>query len=70
MIEEPLYADAMRICDELLKAFSKGEIGEIYLAYTFFKNTVSHEPTLLKLLPVRAILQDRGRGREKWITRS
>ena len=27
-------------------------IGEIYLAYTHFKNTVSHEPKLIKLLPV------------------
>ena len=25
---------------------------EIYLAYTYFKNTVVHEPKLLKLLPV------------------
>ena len=30
----------------------EGEIGEIYLAYTNFKNTVSHIPTLLKLLPI------------------
>ena len=52
VIEEPIYADAMRISDDLLKAFAEGEIGEIYLAYTAFKNTVSHIPTLLKLLPV------------------
>ena len=52
MIEEPAYADAMRISKELLQAFADGEIGEIYLAYTAFKNTVSHIPTLLKLLPV------------------
>lgn len=52
LIEEPAYADAMRISEDLLKAFSDGEIGEIYLAYTAFKNTVSHVPTLLKLLPV------------------
>ena len=52
MIEEPAYADAMRISKELLRAFADGEIGEIYLAYTAFKNTVSHIPTLLKLLPV------------------
>ena len=36
----------------ILKSFSDGEIGEIYLAYTHFKNTVSHEPKLIKLLPV------------------
>lgn len=52
LIEEPAYADAMRISEDLLKAFSDGEVGEIYLAYTAFKNTVSHVPTLLKLLPV------------------
>ena len=52
VIEEPIYADAMRISDDLLKAFAEGEIGEIYLAYTAFKNTVSHIPTLLKLLPM------------------
>lgn len=54
VIEEPVYADAMRIGNDLLNAFAKGEIGEIYLAYTAFKNTVSHVPTLLKLLPVEA----------------
>ncbi len=51
-IEEPVYQDAMKITSELLQEFEKGEISEIYLAYTFFKNTVSHIPTLLKLLPV------------------
>ncbi len=52
VIEGPTYEDAITICKEVLEAFSKGEIGEIYLAYTHFKNTVSHEPTLIKLLPV------------------
>ncbi len=51
-IEEPQYKDGMMITDELLKAFAEGEISEIYLAYTYFKNTVSHRPTLVKLLPV------------------
>lgn len=50
--EEPVYVDAMRLSQELLSAFARGEISEIYLAYTKFKNTVSHVPTLLKLLPV------------------
>ncbi len=52
VIEGPTYEDAITICKEVLEAFSNGEIGEIYLAYTHFKNTVSHEPTLIKLLPV------------------
>lgn len=54
IIEEPSYVDAMALSKRLLDAFARGEIGEIYLAYTGFKNTVVHEPTLLKLLPVEA----------------
>ena len=52
IIEEPSYPDAMKLANTLLESFANGEIGEIYLAYTRFKNTVSHEPTLIKLLPV------------------
>lgn len=52
IIEEPLYVDAMALSTRVLEAYAKGEVGEIYLAYTGFKNTVVHEPTLLKLLPV------------------
>ena len=51
-IDDPTYADAMKISKEVLDAFEEGEISEIYLAYTGFKNTVVHIPTLLKLLPV------------------
>lgn len=54
IIEEPSYVDAMGISKKLLEAYAAGEIGEIYLAYTGFKNTVVHVPTLLKLLPVEA----------------
>ncbi len=52
IIESPVYTDAMVLSERLLDSFAKGEISEIYLAYTAFKNTVSHIPTLLKLLPV------------------
>ncbi len=52
VIENPTYKDAMEICDQVLKDFTEGKIGQIYLAYTHFKNTVVHVPTLMKLLPV------------------
>ena len=52
VMEGPIYADAMAICRDVLEAYTRGEISEIYLAYTHFKNTVSHVPTLMKLLPV------------------
>lgn len=52
IMESPSYEDAVALCQKVLQAYSDGEIGEIYLAYTHFKNTVSHEPKLMKLLPV------------------
>lgn len=52
IVENPVYADAMRLSAKLLQSYAEGEVGEIYLAYTAFKNTVSHVPTLLRLLPV------------------
>ena len=52
MIDEPEYEGAVDLGNRVLKAFEDGEIGEIYLAYTNFKNTVVHEPTMIKLLPV------------------
>ena len=52
VIEGPTYEDASAICKKVLDDFTKGEIGEIYLVYTHFKNTVSHIPTMMKLLPV------------------
>ncbi len=63
VIEDPAYADAMQLSQRLLESFADGEIGEIYLAYTSFKNTVSHEPKLLRLLPVdREEMEDTRNG--------
>ena len=53
VIDEPMYSDAMEISKKLLEEFAAGRIGEIYVAYTGFKNTVTHVPTLLKLRPVK-----------------
>ena len=52
IMDDPTYTDAMNLCRVVLNSFANGEIGEIYLAYTHFKNTVTHIPTLVKLLPV------------------
>ena len=54
VINAPLFADATEMTKELLTQFSQGEIGEIYIAYTNFKNTVTQEPKLVKLLPLSA----------------
>lgn len=52
VIDAPMYTDAKEICNEVLELFTAGEIGEIYLSYTSFKNTVVHQPKLIKLLPI------------------
>ena len=53
-IDEPLYADASEIGKEVSSKFTMGEIGEIYLIYTIFKNTMVQIPTMMKLLPIDA----------------
>jgi F-type H+-transporting ATPase subunit gamma len=58
IMEAPTYPDAAALCQKVLDAFTAGEVGEIYLAYTHFKNTVSHEPQLIKLLPVEIEPED------------
>ncbi|MGN0154457.1 MAG: ATP synthase F1 subunit gamma [Lachnospiraceae bacterium] len=60
VMNDPLYADAIHIGKNVLASYENGEVGEIYLAYTSFKNTVVQEPKLIKLLPidVEEIMQD------------
>lgn len=60
VMNEPLYADAIHIGKNVLASYENGEVGEIYLAYTSFKNTVVQEPKLIKLLPIDVdeIMQD------------
>lgn len=48
----PMFSDAADIGRAVLEAFSNQEVGEIYIAYTIFKNTITQIPTLMQLLPV------------------
>lgn len=52
VINEPLYQDASQLTKTLLNEFQNGNIKDIYIAYTVFKNTVVHIPTILRLLPI------------------
>lgn len=64
VINAPIYKDASEIGKAVLTAFANQEIGEIYLAYTSFKNTVVHIPKLIRLLPVdgNSLLKGSGDG--------
>ena len=50
-MEDVHYATYVDITSELLDDFVEGKINEIYLVYTYFKNTITHIPRVLKLLP-------------------
>jgi F-type H+-transporting ATPase subunit gamma len=52
IMDDPQFYQAKAVSSQVLEDFEKGEISEIYLAYTVFKNTVVHIPTFMKLLPV------------------
>lgn len=52
VMNEPMFKDAVEIGAKLLDSFASGEISEIYLAYTVFKNTVTQIPTFIQLLPI------------------
>lgn len=51
VMNNPLFGDAVSIGKTVITAMEDGEIDEVYLAYTVFKNTVTHIPTLIKVLP-------------------
>ena len=50
--EAPTYQDAKEIAMYVTDKFLKGEIGEVYLAYTSFKSTLQQEPQMVRLLPL------------------
>ncbi len=50
--EEPTYDDARRIGEFAVSGYNNGDFDEVYVAYTEFKSTISHEPSVIKLLPV------------------
>ncbi len=55
----PIFSDAADIGRAVLEAFSNQEVGEIYIAYTIFKNTITQIPTLMQLLPVAVDKKDK-----------
>lgn len=51
VINKPLFGDAAALGKTVTGALENGDIDEVYLAYTVFKNTVTQIPTLIKILP-------------------
>ena len=55
-VDEPSFDRAVQISKDVLEQYVKGEVGEVYIAYTVFKNTVTHIPTLLRVLPIESMI--------------
>lgn len=50
--ENPLYIHALRIAQDVIEEYKKGNTGEIYLAYTTFQSIITQEPKVIRLLPL------------------
>lgn len=50
-MEDIKYGPYIFLARKVLDDFVEGKINEIYLVYTYFKNTIMHIPRVLKLLP-------------------
>ncbi len=50
--EMPSYEDARMLGEFAVEGYNNGDFDAVYVAYTEFKSTISHEPSLIKLLPV------------------
>jgi F-type H+-transporting ATPase subunit gamma len=57
--DQPTYADARRIGDDLLTAFmtptEEGGVDEIHIVYTQFNSMVSQEPRIRRILPLEVV---------------
>ncbi|MBO4410581.1 MAG: ATP synthase F1 subunit gamma [Lachnospiraceae bacterium] len=53
VINAPLYKDAIELAELVLKDYEAGILSEIWLVYTEFKNTVTHVPKKIRLLPAQ-----------------
>ena len=70
VINKPLFGDAVSIGKTVTSALENGDIDEVYLAYTVFKNTVTQIPTMIKVLPfseedVKALQSDAAQEKEE-----
>lgn len=61
--EDPTFMDATQIGNMALKLYKDGEVDEVNIAYTEFKSTISHEPTIMKLLPAEDITEKQNDGK-------
>jgi F-type H+-transporting ATPase subunit gamma len=52
--DKPRIEQVLGLIKSTIDSFISGEIDEVHLVYNKFLNTVSQEPTMLKVLPIQA----------------
>jgi len=52
--ELAFYEDAKMITEILISMYLAGEVDEVYVAYTHFETVLTHEPRVVRVLPVGA----------------
>ena len=52
IINAPMFSDAFVLTEMLIREYDAGNIGEVYIAYSAFINTVTQQPRLVRLLPI------------------
>ncbi len=50
--EDPAFESASDLGNVILDLYNKGEVDEVYLAYTQFVSTITHNPIAMRILPV------------------
>jgi len=48
----PSYEQAQAVARRVLEGYMAGEFGEVYVVFTRFLTTVTHQPEVVKLLPI------------------
>jgi F-type H+-transporting ATPase subunit gamma len=62
IMQNPAYAHASAIGNKLLKAFSDGEVDEVYAVYNEFKSASSQKTVVEKLLPIEPAAEEKAAG--------
>ena len=56
--DKPKIEQVLGLIKSTIDSFISGEIDEVYIVYNKFLNTVSQDPTMQKVLPIKAELKD------------
>jgi len=54
ILDDPSYARALQLGQEILDLYLNNEVDNVYIAYTHFQSILVQDPQLMKVIPVKA----------------